>query len=371
MNNLSQRYLSLDVLRGLTVTLMIIVNSPGNWGATYAPLLHATWHGFTATDLVFPTFLFAVGNALSFTLGRYESIGQSAVLKKIFTRTALIFLLGFLMYWFPFFKENGAGQYILSPLGETRIFGVLQRIALAYCFAALILYYWKTRGAIIFSAAALLGYWAIMYSFGDYSLNGNAGLIVDRFVVGEHHMYRGEGIAFDPEGILSTLPAIVNVLAGYFAGSFIKKNGASYETIAKLMMAGVVCIFLAVCWDSVFPINKKLWTSSYVLLTVGLGLLILPMLMFVIEILQFRRWTYFFEVFGKNTLFIFLLSELGVVLLFTFHAGDKNLYGWIYSSIFQPLAGDYNGSLLFALSVMLICWSIGYFLDKKKIYIKV
>jgi predicted acyltransferase len=365
------RYLSLDVLRGITVTLMIIVNTPGDGHTTFAPLLHAKWHGFTPTDWVFPTFMFVVGNALSFTLARYEALGNAEVLKKIFKRTLLIFLLGYLMYWFPFITRDEAGGIIFAPIGHTRIFGVLQRIALGYGLASLIIHFWKLRGAVIFSVIALLGYWAIMYFFGDYSLEGNAVLKLDLFLLGDNHLYHGEGVGFDPEGILSTLPSIVNVVAGYLTGKFIQEKGINYETISKMMLAGAVLLFLALSWDTVFPINKKLWTSSFVLYTVGLDLFVLAILIYIIDILKIQRWPYFFEVFGKNTLFIYLLSEVGVILLYFFSVGDRSAYEWLFSKIFYPLAGSYVGSLLFAVSWMLICWSVGYWMDKRKIYIKV
>jgi predicted acyltransferase len=368
---LPNRYLSVDVLRGLTVTLMIIVNTPGDGSTTFAPLLHAQWHGFTPTDWVFPTFMFVVGNALSFTLGRYEALGNSEVLKKIAKRTFLIFLFGFLMYWFPFIARSESGSMIFSPISHTRIFGVLQRIALGYGLASLIIHFWKLRGAIVFSLIALLGYWAMLFFFGDYSLHGNAVLKLDVFLLGENHLYHGEGIAFDPEGILSTLPSIVNVLAGFLAGKFIQEKGFQFETIAKMMMAGAVLMFVALCWDVVFPINKKLWTSSFVLYTVGLDLFVLALLIYLIDILKIQRGTYFFEVFGKNTLFIYLVSEVGVILLYFFTVGDRSMYEWLFRSVFYPIAGGYLGSLLFAISWMLICWSIGYWLDQKKIYIKV
>ncbi len=367
----SNRSLSLDVLRGMTVTLMIVVNTPGNNATTFSPLHHAMWHGFTPTDWVFPTFMFVVGNAMSFSLVKYESLGEGAFLKKIFTRTFLIFLLGYLMYWFPFVEYNGAHELSFLPFSHTRILGVLQRIALGYCFASLILHYWKERGALIFSAIALLGYWFLMASFGDFTLEGNAVLKLDKWILGDFHLYHGEGIAFEPEGILSTLPSIVNVIAGYFAGRLIQEKGNTYETIAKLLLVGVVLLFAALCWNMAFPINKKLWTSSFVLYSVGLDLLILPVLLYAIEMLQYRRWTYFFEVFGRNTLFIYYLSELGVVLLYFFHLGNDTLYNGIYQSIFRPMAGDYMGSLLFAVSWMLVCWVVGWGMDKRKIYIKV
>ncbi len=365
----NQRYLSLDVLRGLTVTLMIVVNTPGNGATTFAPLHHAMWHGFTPTDWVFPTFMFVVGNAMSFSLVKYGANGNSAFFRKVFKRAAIIFLLGFLMYWFPFVHEQD-GQIVFNSIGETRILGVLQRIALGYLFASLILHFWKEKGALLFSAFALLAYWFLLFAYGDYSLPGNAVLKLDLALFGDKHLYHGEGISFDPEGFLSTLPAIVNVIVGYIAGRFIQQKGNSYETISKLMIAGVLLLFVAISWNMVFPINKKLWTSSFVLYTVGLDLLILPILIYIIDIKNEKRWTYFFEVFGKNTLFIYVLSEIGVIFLYIISIGDQTLYSWLYQNVFHH-AGDYVGSLLFAITWMLLCWSIGYWMDKKRIYVKV
>lgn len=364
------RYLSLDVFRGMDVMLMIIVNSPGgplNW----SPLNHAAWDGFTLTDLVFPTFLFVVGNAMSFSMGKYESMGNAAVFTKILKRTAIIFLLGYLMYWFPFVEQNAAGQWVMKSISHTRIFGVLQRIALCYGFAALIIHFWKVKGALYFSLFALIAYRVIMAAFGDWSLAGNAGSRLDMWLVGANHLYQGEGVPFDPEGLLSTLPAIVNVIAGYVAGRFIQQNGQNYETIAKLMMAGSVLVLCALWWDLFFPINKKLWTSSYVLLTVGIDLLILPVLIFIIDMAGKKSWTYPFEVFGRNTLFIYLLSEVFVILMWTISIGDQSLYDFIYTNVFNPTFGDYLGSFLFAVWVMTTCWLVGVFMDKKGIYVKV
>jgi predicted acyltransferase len=365
------RYLSLDVMRGITVTLMIIVNTPGNGATTYGALEHAVWNGFTPTDWVFPTFMFVVGNAMSFSLPKYESLGTPSFLSKVGKRTLIIFLLGFLMYWFPFVEYHQGSGWALAPFSHTRIMGVLQRIALGYFFASLIIHYGKERGAIIFSVVALLGYWIIMVVFGDLTLQGNAELALDRKILGDDHLYHGEGVAFDPEGILSTLPAIVNVIVGYFAGRLIQQKGNSDETIARLMIAGVALTFLGLSWNLAFPINKKLWTSSFVLYTTGLDLLILPLLIYMIEMLRWNRWTYFFEVFGKNTLFIYLLSEVGVVVLYIVPVGDQPLYRWLFVNLFQPVAGDYNGSLLFAIAWMLVCWSVGYVLDKRKVYVRV
>lgn len=366
MSKLKNRYLSLDVFRGLDVALMIVVNSPGNGSTSFAPLLHADWNGFTLTDLVFPTFLFVVGNSMSFSMKKYEEMGNAAVFKKVLKRTAIIFLLGFLMYWYPFFDD---GQ--LKPFSETRIFGVLQRIALCYMFASIILHFVKTKTAIWLSAGFLVAYQIILMAFGDLTLTGNAVLKLDEWLIGANHMYHGEGLAFDPEGFLSTLPAIVNVIIGYLAGKFIQKSGQNYETISKLMMVGFALVFAGLAWDLIFPINKKLWTSSFVLLTCGIDLFAIATLIYFLDMKKAKGWSYFFEVFGKNTLFIYLLSEIFIITLFAVDIEGESLYRWIADNVFISWSGGYMGSLLFALWVMLTCWIVGYFMDKKGIYVKV
>ncbi len=375
MADLQARNLALDVFRGMTICFMIIVNCPGSWEFAYSPLLHAHWHGFTPTDLVFPSFLFAVGNAMAFVMHKYENQSESVFWMKILKRSFIIFLLGYLMYWFPFFREADGGGLELRPISETRILGVLQRIALCYFFAAIILHYGSRKFAIGFSVFALLAYWIISYFFGDasdpYSMTGNAGLKLDLWLFGESHLYHGEGIAFDPEGLLSTLPSIVNVIAGYFAGDFIRRRGNSYEKISKLMIAGAFLILGALIWDMAFPINKKLWTGPFVWLTVGLDLLILPILVYIIEIFHSRRWASFFVVFGRNPLFIYLLSDVLLTVLYMIPVGDTNVQQWIYADIFGSFAGPYLASFLFAVSYMLVNWTVGYFLDRNKIYIKV
>ncbi len=370
-----QRFLALDVFRGMTICFMIIVNTPGSGPFSYAPLNHAVWHGFTPTDLVFPSFLFAVGNAMSFVMAKWANMPQSQVLWKIFKRTLLIFLLGYLLYWFPFIELDKSGNVILTPISHTRILGVLQRIALAYGIAAVMIYYFKPKASVIICIVMLLLYWPVKYYFGDpadpLSLTGNAGLKVDKWLMGEYHMYHGEGIAFDPEGWISTLPAVGNVVVGFVVGQFIQVKGKTYETLAKLMLAGFGLLVIAYFWDLSFPINKKLWTSSFVLYTVGLDCIIISAVIYVIDFLKITRWTYFFQVFGKNPLFIYLLSEVGATVLYVLHAQPKlAVYTWLYENVFKH-AGLYFGSLLFAVTYMLVCWCVGYILDRKKIYVRV
>ncbi|MFD3000149.1 acyltransferase family protein [Pontibacter toksunensis] len=370
-----QRYLSLDVLRGMTIALMIVVNTPGSWQTIYAPFRHAAWHGFTVTDLVFPTFLFVVGNAMSFSMRKFEQQDDKVFLKKVFKRTVLIFLLGLLLNTFPFVTRNAAGELALIDFSSIRIMGVLQRIALCYGIAALVVHYLKVKGAIFFSLVALLSYWAIMYFFGDqpdpYSLEGNAALKFDLLLLRAENLYKGYGIPFDPEGLLSTLPAVVNVIAGFLAGLYIQRNGNNMGTVFKLALWAAAFIVVALVWDIFFPINKPIWTSSYVVYTVGLDLLILAVLMLVIEVAGYKGWTYFFEVFGRNPLFIYILSGVIIKLMSLTRVGGQSLNGWIYQNLYLTWLSDNNASLLFAVSYMLLLWCIGYWMDKQKVYIKV
>jgi predicted acyltransferase len=281
------------------------------------------------------------------------------------------------MYWFPFFRLDAAHHIIGAPIGQTRIMGVLQRIALCYFFASLLIHYLSRKAVIIISILLFVVYWLALLLFGDpaqpYSMLGNAGRFLDKFLMGNNHLYHGEGVPFDPEGWLSTLPSIVNVVAGYFAGRYIQQSGKTYETISKLMLTGALFIFLALWWNMVFPINKKLWTPPFVLLTSGIDLLLISALVYIIEIKKTATtwWSNFFVVFGMNPLFIYLLSELLVTVLYMIPIGGQSFFGWINNVFFQVIAPGAVGSLLFALVYMLLCWSVGLWLNRRKIYIKV
>lgn len=377
MQKIADRFISLDVFRGMTICFMIIVNTPGSGATPFSPLEHAVWFGFTPTDLVFPSFLFAVGNAMSFSMKKFDGMGSGAVFFSILKRAAIIFLLGYLMYWFPFVRHDASG-WSLSPISQTRIMGVLQRIALCYLFASLIVYFISSKKAIIIIGILLLvGYWVILLTCGDpaepYGMLTNAGTYFDKFLLGDAHLYHGEKVAFDPEGILSTIPAIVNVICGYFAGKFIQEKGKSYETLSKLLLFGCLFIFLALCWNMSFPISKKLWTSSFVLLTVGIDLVLISALIYLVEMLKWNRgnWTSFFTTVGKNPLPIYLFSELFVVILFMIPVHGTSFFGWINHAVFQAIIPGAIGSLLFAVCYMLVCWCVGKILDKNKIYLRV
>ncbi len=387
MDQLSkQRYYSLDVFRGATVALMILVNNPGSWSHIYGPLEHAPWHGCTPTDLVFPFFLFAVGNAMAFVMPRLEAAGTTVFLKKVLVRFLVIFTIGLVLSWSPFVRWHD-NQLVLKSLETVRIMGVLQRIALCYLFASFIIYFFKTRGAFMISIIILIGYWMICLLGGNqadpYSLEGFLGTKIDRFLLAPNHIYKGEGVAFDPEGLLSTIPAIVQVIIGYFTGQFIQKKGKTFEMLSTLFVAGTLLTFAGFCWDLIFPINKKMWTSSFVLYTSGTACLVLAVMIYLIEFRNYKGFpSGFFKVFGKNPLFIFVLSGfmprlLALVRIPTQFAEKGNPaflspFAWFYEHICKPVSSNLNnGSLFYALCMISFYWLIVYLLDKKKIYIKV
>jgi predicted acyltransferase len=382
---------------------MILVNNPGTWAHIYSPLEHAPWHGLTPTDLVFPFFLFAVGNALAFIMPKLETGGDAIFWKKVLKRTVLIFLIGLFLNWWPFITEvnrviegtnqfqketifkgftwidytkNKAGE-IVEVIKGVRILGVLQRIALCYFFASIIIYYLKVRKAFLAGLIFLLAYWVLCYVANPadpYSLQGWFGTDIDKAILSETHMYKGEGIAFDPEGLMSTIPAIVQVIFGYLVGDYIQKKGKNFEMLSGLFVAGVAMLVTGFCWDMIFPINKKIWTSSYTVYTSGLAIITIATMIYLIEFKNAKGWlSKFFDVFGKNALFVFALSaflprSLGMIKL-----GDGvNPWNWLYKKVLIHVPGDAeNGSLAYAICVITFMWFICWWMDKKKIYVKV
>lgn len=403
---MKQRYYSLDVFRGATVALMIMVNNPGTWAHMFAPLKHAPWHGCTPTDLVFPFFLFAVGNAMSFVIPRLQEAGDATFWRKVVKRTVLIFAIGLFLNWWPFVQWVGDQlefrEWVNSsnPERGIRIFGVLQRIAIAYFFASVLAYYFKPKQLIRISALILFAYWGLCAFLGTgdpYSLAGWFGTAIDQQLLGVAHMYKGEGVPFDPEGLMSTLPAIIQVVFGYLAGVYIKNQGEvswiwpkvpvskepHFKLLAGLLVTGFILVVLAWTWSLGFPINKKIWTSSYVLYTTGLGVMTIAGMIWFIEVQGVKNvLTKFFDVFGKNPLFIFVLSGLlpRFLGLFPFadgvnDAGEVNYttaLTWFYKHVCAQIPGPPEvGSFVFSLCFLTVMWAICYVLDKKKIYVKV
>jgi predicted acyltransferase len=395
--NLSQdtrpRFRSLDVFRGATVALMILVNNPGSWSAMYEPLAHAKWHGCTPTDLVFPFFLFAVGNSLAFVMQRLASQPANVFWGRVSKRTALIFAIGLVLNMSPFFQWNKENQLAFIGLANVRILGVLQRIALCFGASACIVWFFgkgsQVKGVLWTAAGLLVGYWIACRTLGasqdPYSLSGYFGTAIDRAVLGESHLYRGEGVPFDPEGIVSTLSAIAQVLFGWWVGRQIAIGKQDYELLAKLFLWAMVFLVITYFWQLEFPINKKIWTSTFVLLTTGLAMMGLSGFIYLIDIRQARGWTMawvpFFEVFGKNPLFIFVLSGLvprffGLV---RWQSGSQPNGSPIWNSPLNLLksalanAGSDPrfGSLLYSIVLLTVYWLIARWLDRNRIYIRV
>ncbi len=363
----SERLVSLDAFRGLTILLMIVVNTPGSWAYVYPPLRHSEWHGATPTDLVFPFFLFIVGVAMWFSFKSYDHKMSKGAFLKILKRTALIFLIGLLLNAFPKFNFE-----------HLRIVGVLQRIALAYGIGATAVLLLPKAGRWVFSGVVLLGYWALMYFMGGndpYSLEHNFAGGIDVLLFGDAHVYHGFGIAFDPEGLLSTLPAAINVVFGYMVGELITTTQNTKKTINKLVLLGIIGIIIGLVWNQFFPINKPIWTSSYVVYTVGIALLVLSLFIWIIDLKGYKKWATPLLVYGTNPLLIFLLSIVWVkviIYLVHFGQGDDRLsgYGWLYQTVFVPIGGNMFGSLLFALAHGVLFWAVGFVLYKKKIFLK-
>jgi len=365
----SSRLVSLDIFRGMTIAFMIIVNTPGSWNYVYAPLKHAEWHGCTPTDLVFPFFLFIVGVSTFYSLKKYGNELNSSSIFRILRRTVTIFAVGILLAIFPYF---------LRDYSTFRILGVLQRIALAYGIGALICLSVRKEYLWIVFAVLLLGYWALLAFFGGadpYSLKENFAMKADLAILGKNHMYKGFGVPFDPEGLLSTIPAICTVIFGYFIGDQVSRGSASGKTVVKLLLIGAGVAGLGYLWGMVFPINKALWTSSYVLYTGGLATILLSVIFLIADVLKFKAWGTFFIVFGTNAIFTFALTAIWTKLMLYVikipSGGDKiSFYNWFYQKVCVPVAGNLNGSLLFAVIQVLLLWFVALILYKKKIMIR-
>ncbi len=381
-----QRYYSLDVFRGATVALMILVNNPGSWGHIFSPLEHASWHGCTPTDLVFPFFLFAVGNAMSFVMPKLALGTPANFWKKVIKRTLLIFAIGLFLNWSPFVKYSD-NHLIFKVWENVRILGVLQRIALCYFFASVIVYYGKSRMALFIGMMILVVYWMLNIVLGapghPYSLSGFFGNAIDQSILGVTHIYKGEGVPFDPEGLISMFPAIVQVILGFLVGEYIQAKGKNFEMLAHVLLTGVVLVLAGYIWDFSFPINKKIWTSSYVLYTTGLAMITLGMFIYLLEFKEAKgKWSHFFDVFGKNPLFIFVLSgflpRVLALLRWVDHTDDQgqpvytSALPWFYEHVCKNINSDLRiGSFVYALCFIAFMATLAYILDKKKIYIKV
>lgn len=372
MSTNPNRLLSLDVFRGITIAGMTLVNNPGTWSSIYPPLRHAEWHGWTPTDLVFPFFLFIVGVSITLAFGRRVEEGgvTRSLYLKVLKRSLIIFALGLFLNGFPEFHFS-----------DIRIMGVLQRIAICYLIASIIFLSTKVRTQAIIVAALLILYAIVMdkiatpgYVAGDLTKEGSIASFVDRIVLGQHVWKQGK--VYDPEGLLSTIPAIATTLIGSLTGHWLRAERSQFEKVAGLFVGGAVLVMLGWAWNPWFPINKPLWTSSYVLLTAGLGLQLLALCYWSVDIKGYRRWAWPFIVFGVNAIALFVGSGLmvklmGMIKVPLADGGTTSSQGWIFRNLFLTWLSPINASLAYAIAFVLFWLFLMWLLYRKKIYIKV
>lgn len=367
----NDRLVSLDVFRGITIAGMVLVNNPGTWSSLYWPLGHAEWHGWTPTDLVFPFFVFIVGVAIPLAFGRRMESGGSKrdLYWKIIRRTLIIFALGIFLAGFPYFQ-----------LSTIRIPGVLQRLAVCYLFASLIFLNTKVRTQIIVTLALLVFYCLLMtrlhapgFATGDLSKEGSLASFVDRVVFGPHIWRQGK--VYDPEGLLSTIPAIATALIGVLTGQLLRTSKSQYEKVTKLFVAGAACVVIGWCWNPFFPINKALWTSSYVFFTAGLALQFLALCYWLIDIKKYQLWAKPFIVFGVNAIALFVgtgvMARLLGLIKLPWGSETISLQGWIFQKLFLPWASPINASLAYAIVFVLVWLGLMWILYSRKIFIKI
>lgn len=366
----SQRLLALDVLRGITIAGMILVNNPGSWGKIYAPLSHAEWNGLTPTDLVFPFFMFIMGISTYISLKKYNFELNAQAVWKILKRTVVIFAIGLGIAYFSLLCRT----HNPLPFYNIRILGVMQRLALSYGVTAIVALVMSHKRIPYLIFVLLAGYFGILYFGNGYEYNEtNILSVVDRAILGTNHMYKDNGI--DPEGLLSTLPAIAHVLIGFCCGKLLMEVKDIHEKIERLFIIGTVLTFAGFLLSYGCPINKKIWSPTFVLTTCGLASSFLALLVWFIDVKGYKKWSRFFESFGVNPLFIYVTAAVLSILLsnikFPYAEDVISLHGYAYTVILQPALGDYAGSLAFALLFVALNWVIGHVLYKKKIYIKI
>jgi predicted acyltransferase len=373
------RLVSLDIFRGATIAGMILVNDPGTWSAVYPPLEHAAWNGWTPTDLIFPFFLFIVGVAMVFSLASRLGRGatRSELARHVVLRSAVIFAIGLFLNGFPDFH-----------LATIRYAGVLQRIAICYLLAGLLLLGTARRsqqqtlevrtGSIAAVMGALLvGYWVLLrfvpvpgYGAGNWSPDGNLAAYLDRLLMNGHLWQQ----TWDPEGFLSTLPAIATALSGVLAGVWLRSERSARQKFVGLLASGAAAMIVGRLLHGFFPINKNLWTSTYVIFTSGFALVLLAVCYWIADLRGWRKWSMPLLVFGMNAIAAFTFATFVAKCSVVFSVGAESRstwHGWVYDRFFQPLASPQNASLMFAFFFVALCWLPMWLLYRRRIFIKV
>lgn len=377
----SQRMLALDILRGITIAGMLLVNNPGSWSNMYAPLKHAEWHGLTPTDLIFPFFMFIMGISTFISMRKFEFKMSKSLLLKILKRTVIIFAIGLGMAWFTKFCININKMSVLDAMNSfdtIRILGVMPRLALCYGAASIIVLLLRCKHILWVVASLLVGYGAILL-ISDYGLEfsiNNIVSVIDRAILGENHMYHeeafGKKLPIDPEGLLSTIPSIAHVLIGFWAGMKMMEEKDINMRVNRLFIIGAILMFAGFLLEYAIPFNKKIWTPTFALVTCGLASTLLALLIWIIDIKGYKKWCRFFEAFGINPLFLYVLGGVVGNILGIIRFGGNTVKGYLYGDVLTPLLGDATlASCIYAILFIALCWSIGYILYKKKIYIKI
>ena len=365
------RLVSLDAFRGATIALMVLVNTAGDGRFVYPPLQHSEWHGWTITDVVFPSFLWIVGVAMTFSLAKRMSTGASKlqIFLQAARRAAILYGLGLLVYLFPRFDFS-----------TMRVLGVLQRIAICYLIVAAIYLTTGIRGQIAWIVGLLTGYWLLMtlvpvpgFGAGRLDVEGNFAHWIDRIVLGAHNY--AETRTWDPEGIVSTLPSIATALLGVMAGHILRLRRSLAERTAWMFLAGNLLIAAGLIANIWMPINKKLWTSSFSLFMGGLDFVLLAGFVWLVDGQGYQRHVRPLLILGMNAITVYMASELIDAALssirWTEAGGMMTLRRWIYEHLFAPLAAPINASLLYAITYVLLMFAIAYGMHRKKWFLRV
>ena len=385
MANDNKRLLSLDILRGITIAGMLLVNNPGTWSYLYKPLAHAEWIGLSPTDLVFPFFIFCMGVSMAFSLKKFNYKLSGPLMWKIVRRTVILFLIGWAVQWFGHLVrglcKGDPFSEAVNNLDTLRYLGVFQRLALVYFFGTLCVVLFSRR-FIPWLIGIILVVYALILGLGngyDFSLS-NIIAQIDNSVLGTDHMYHewanGEQISFDPEGLLSTLPCIAHVLIGYLAGRMIIATHNNTERVTTLLLWGSVMLLAGWLLQYGIPCGKKMWSSTFVLITCGMAMCIQAMLIYFVDIKGHKRWGRFFETFGVNPLALYLLGTILAILFGAIpighdaEGGNITIHSAVYN-FFQSFCNEYAASALYAICFVLLNWIVGRVLYKKKIYIKI
>lgn len=384
----SKRILAIDILRGITIAGMILVNNPGSWGHIFKPLDHAEWIGLTPTDLVFPFFMFIMGMTTYISLRKYNFKPTADAIRKIIVRTIVIMLVGsfiglfvhFCRYWGNADESLSFGNQMLEALNvfpTLRFTGVLHRLAVCYCIVSILALLMNHKRFPLIIAILFIGYFIILELGNGYAYDEtNILSIFDRAVVSTPHLYNDNGI--DHEGILSTIPSVGHVMIGFLAGKMIV--GKAPETgkeplidskVMKMFVLGTALLVCGFLLGYACPISKKIWTPTFAMVTCGFASLVLATLIYIVDIKGVKRWSRFFEAFGANPLFLFIMSDIFAILLGSVKISGTSIHGIIYKALI-PLFGETGGSCIYAILFVLFNFAVvAYPLYKRRIYIKI